>query len=218
MTWKELGVSLCSKFDRDEHNHLLRRFFHLKQTNTVTEYIESFTNVVHPLLVHTPQMDSSLITNRFIDGLREDIKAVVLVQCPHDIDTAVSVALLQEEVTARSSKREFRRSDNSYSKKVSMDSGRISLPPSPPYTKSTTSNRVDTRPPEDISPTEAMVKLKAYRRSKGLCFKCGEKWNPGHKCPKNMSLNAVEEIWKLFEMTTLISLGTVQLLTLIHVD
>jgi hypothetical protein len=44
-----------------------------------------------------------------------------------------------------------------------------------------------------------MADLKSYRRAKGLCFKCGEKWGPGHKCPKAISLNAVEEIWKLFD-------------------
>ena len=38
--------------------------------------------------------------------------------------------------------------------------------------------------------------LKNYRRSKGLCFKCGEKWGPNHKCPTSVSLNAIEEIQK----------------------
>jgi hypothetical protein len=43
-----------------------------------------------------------------------------------------------------------------------------------------------------------MSALKSFRRSKGLCFKCGEKWNPQHKCPQVVSLNAIEEIWKCF--------------------
>lgn len=102
-------------------------------------------------------------------------------------------------MTSGSSKREFRRSDHSYPKKTLSEGGRSSLPQSPSYTKTTSSNRVDTRPPNELSPNEAMVKLKAHRRSKGLCFKCGEKWNPGHRCPKNVSLNAVKEIWKLLE-------------------
>ena len=41
-----------------------------------------------------------------------------------------------------------------------------------------------------------MTALKNYRRSKGLCFKCGEKWGPNHKCPPSISLNAIEDIWK----------------------
>ncbi|CAD6238265.1 unnamed protein product [Miscanthus lutarioriparius] len=169
---------------------------------TVTEYIEAFSDTVHQLLVHNPHLDPSFITNRFIDGLRDDTKAVVLVQRPHDIDTASSIALLLEEVLTGTSKREFLCMNSSYGKKVSIDGSKSSMQPSPPYTKSTSSNRADTRPPEGSAsktPAEAMVDLKSYRRAKGLCFKCGEKWGPCHKCPKAISLNAVEKIWKLFD-------------------
>lgn len=34
-----------------------------------------------------------------------------------------------------------------------------------------------------ISLEDKLGTLKAYRRQIGLCFKCGEKWGPGHKCP-----------------------------------
>ena len=37
--------------------------------------------------------------------------------------------------------------------------------------------------------------LKNYRKAKGLCFKCGEKWGPGHKC-QTVSLHAMEEVWE----------------------
>jgi hypothetical protein len=38
--------------------------------------------------------------------------------------------------------------------------------------------------------------LKSYCRAKGLCFKCGEKWSPQHKCPPTVSLNAMEQLWQ----------------------
>jgi hypothetical protein len=93
-SWKDLCSAVCHKFDRDEHDHLQRNFFHLKQTSSVTEYIEVFSDVVHQLLAHNPHIEPSFITNRSIDGLRDEIRAVVLVQCPHNIDTATSIALL----------------------------------------------------------------------------------------------------------------------------
>lgn len=43
---------------------------------------------------------------------------------------------------------------------------------------------------------DKLTALKNFRRSKGLCFKCGEKWGPNHKCPTSISLNAIEDIWK----------------------
>jgi hypothetical protein len=39
--------------------------------------------------------------------------------------------------------------------------------------------------------------LKAYQRTKGLCFKCGEKWGHSHKCSANVPLHMVEEMWVL---------------------
>lgn len=51
------------------------------------------------MLAHDSTIAPSVITNRFIDGLKDDIRAVVIVHRPQDLDTASSLALLQEEVT-----------------------------------------------------------------------------------------------------------------------
>jgi hypothetical protein len=44
---------------------------------------------------------------RFVDGLRDDIKPIVLLQCPGDLYTASSLALLQEKVTEPMRKFEY---------------------------------------------------------------------------------------------------------------
>jgi hypothetical protein len=36
--------------------------------------------------------------------------------------------------------------------------------------------------------------LMNYRRAKGLCYKCGLKWGPDHKCANTVPLQAVEEL------------------------
>lgn len=41
--------------------------------------------------------------------------------------------------------------------------------------------------------------LKNYRRARGLCFTCGEKWSPGHKCSQTVQLHVVEELLALFQ-------------------
>lgn len=38
-----------------------------------------------------------------------------------------------------------------------------------------------------------------YRRARGLCYKCGMKWNPGHKCANSVSLHVVEELWQMLQ-------------------
>ena len=41
--------------------------------------------------------------------------------------------------------------------------------------------------------------LKNYRRAKGLCFTCGEKWGPGHKCSTTVPLHVVEEFLAMLQ-------------------
>lgn len=66
------------------------------------------------------------------------------------------------------------------------------------------SHKSNLKPTDDKKPTTSTLPksgedkidaLKNYRRSKGLCFKCGEKWGPQHKCPAIVSLNAMEQLW-----------------------
>jgi hypothetical protein len=46
-------------------------------------------------------------------------------------------------------------------------------------------------------PNDRVTALRRFRRAKGLCEKCAEKWSYGHKCGVAAQLNAMEEVWKL---------------------
>jgi len=94
MSWESFVVALCNRFDKDEHNHLLHHFFHIKQTTIVSEYVEQFSDIVHQLLAHDPSFPATVITNRFLDGLKKDVRAVVMMHRPQDLDTASSLAFL----------------------------------------------------------------------------------------------------------------------------
>jgi hypothetical protein len=41
--------------------------------------------------------------------------------------------------------------------------------------------------------------LHAYRRSRGLCQYCVEKYSRGHKCAAHVQLHAVQELWDLLQ-------------------
>ena len=90
LTWEELGAAMSSRFDRDEQNQIIRQFFRHRQTASVSEYIETFNELVHQMLAHDPTIASSVICNRFIDGLHDDIRDVVIVHRPQDLDTSSS--------------------------------------------------------------------------------------------------------------------------------
>lgn len=109
LSWKDLCAAVTTPFEKDQYNQLVRLFF--QQYTGVSEYIEQFDELVHQLKAHDPSFNASLITNRFVDGLRAGIIAVVMIHKPIDLDSASSLALLQEELAVDVSKRDFRRND-----------------------------------------------------------------------------------------------------------
>ena len=111
LKWESLCKAVIERFQRDEHYLVIRQFFHIKQTGSVSEYIELFDKLVHQLLTHDPYFNPSVITSRFVDGLKIEIKSVVLVHRPKDLDTASCLALLQEEVLVGFSSKEVRKQE-----------------------------------------------------------------------------------------------------------
>ena len=51
------------------------------------------------------------------------------------------------------------------------------------YSYDKAKNKIDTKLPDEHKSKDKLDLLKSYRREKGMCFKCGEKWNRQHKCP-----------------------------------
>jgi hypothetical protein len=198
MTWDDFGATVCAKFDKDEHNHLLRHFFHIRQTHLVHEYIEQFCDLVHQLLAHDPTFSPATITNRFVDGLKKEIKTIVMMHRPQDLDSASSLALLQEEALLGPVNSSRTSEANSTFKKNSPEHAKGNTYPTgytPRYSPSPGEDRRAIEPNKGKTGEERLNTLKSYRKAKGLCFKCGEKWHPGHKC-QNISLQVMEEVWE----------------------
>jgi hypothetical protein len=144
MNWESLCVALETRFGRDQHNTLIRHFYHIRQTNSVPEYIENFDQLIHQLLAHENHLTSTMITTRFIDGLKDEIKSAVIIQRPADLDTACSLAMLQEDVWLHSGRREMRRTD--FSNFIRSPAKPAPMPlPLPPVASHRTSNFGDRR-------------------------------------------------------------------------
>lgn len=46
---------------------------------------------------------------------------------------------------------------------------------------------------------DRVAALRNYRRARGLCFKCGERWGQGHQCGPTVQLHVVEELLELLQ-------------------
>jgi hypothetical protein len=149
---------------------------------------------VDQLKAYSPKHDQLYFTMRFIDGLQPDIKSVVLLQMPKDLDTAATLALLQEEVSLASLSRPSRTGDWSSSTRPTP-APRLPLPLRP-------LPRADKLAPVQLgaefslatlSVDSKLVAIKSYHRAMGLCYKCSAKWSKDHKCSPEVLL-AVEAV------------------------
>ena len=131
---------------------------------------------------------------RFLDGLRADIKIVVSLHRPTTFDAAASLALLQEDVTAAAEGFDSRR-DNFSSLKTTAK-GPHPLPDPPPSAAKQAQPILpqETRLCEGKSPAERWSALQAFRRAKGLCVRCADKWSRDHKCAPSVQLHVLQEI------------------------
>lgn len=213
--WEAFCAAVLEKFGRSEFQHLLRRFSKLKQEGSVLEYAEQFNVAMHCLLAHHSSWDPLFFTTQFIEGLAHEIKVAVMLHRPKDLDTAVSLAELQEEVVDMV-RQEQEANVAQRSGASSSRTGRFSSRPAlsvavpatasigRPNTSKPISTTLETRRGLDIakpssSPThtttdDKLKALRAFRKARGLYFTCGERWGPGHVCASTVQLHVVEEL------------------------
>ncbi|CAO2192037.1 unnamed protein product [Urochloa humidicola] len=200
-SWPELCSMLLERFGRDQYDLLLRQLFHIRQTGSVSQYVDSFSELVDQLIAYDHTTDPRYYTMRFIEGLREEIRSIVLLQRPSSLDSACSLALLQEEVADSSRRLDIRRPDSFHHARppprgpVPLPAPpRIDKPPPPP----SATPGVHQQEPVGKSQVDKFASLCSYTRARGLCDKCAEKWHPGHKCSPMVQLHIVQELFELF--------------------
>lgn len=121
-------------------------------------------------------------------GLVSAIQLLVGIQQPIDLNAAYALALLSEELgdtaTVSPILSSFRASNASET--VNRQSGTLKV----------TENKQSTDSTHQVStPEDRGAALRAYRKSKGLCFICGERWAREHKCKQEIQLHVVQEMW-----------------------
>lgn len=199
--WQCFCRLIHQRFGRDQHELLIRQLYHIKQTSSVQDYIERFTELVEQLKAYTTP-DPLYYTTRFMDGLQHDIRSIIMVQRPADLDAACTLALLQEEALEPSHRHDFKKSESSvFSKTVSIK-GALALPP--PLPRPGNNAHQDHHPADDkrtggrgVSIDDRLSALRNFCKARGLCIRCGEKWAPSHKCATEMQLHALQEVWNL---------------------
>lgn len=193
-TWFELCERVCARFSRDRQQTLIRQWIRISQSSTISDYVERFDSIMHQLLAYGGANEPIYFVTKFVDGLKDNIMLAVMMLRPQDLDTACSLALLQEEALEGVVQSGVRRQDSG----VYVKSRPTPTPVLP--TRTTSEDKVGAKSVRTRE--DKLLALKSYRRSKGLCFKCGERWGKDHKCAASIHLHVVEELLNALQFNT----------------
>lgn len=192
--WVVFCEAVNQKFDRNQHQHLIRQNDHIKQTGSVSEFYERFDDLMNQLLVYDPTYNTLNLVHRFTEGLHADIRHSVLMHRPVDLESALVLALLQEELVDAAKTTESRKFGDHGAK----FKGAYSLPLPPSKTIVVPDRGVYKADEKKIVNGQRFVQtsgktsaMKAHRRAQGLCYLCAEKWSLSHKCSGTVQLHAV---------------------------
>uniref|UniRef100_A0A0A9G9I5 Reverse transcriptase domain-containing protein n=1 Tax=Arundo donax TaxID=35708 RepID=A0A0A9G9I5_ARUDO len=204
--WDQLCKWVCDRFGRDQHQQLIFQLFHLRRLGTVAEYVEQFEALMEQLLSYSEAVDPMYFVTRFIDGLRDDIRHVVLVHRPRNLDTTISLAGLQEKANDGGHRRTPFKSDVAATTKFSPKTPSALPLPLPPGTvksgiEAGAADRRGTDATRASDVPEKLEALRAYCRARGLCYKCREKWSHEHRCVATVQLHILEELLELLQIS-----------------
>jgi hypothetical protein len=119
------------------------------------------------------------------------------------LDTASFIALLQDKAVKDVPKKEFRRGENSSQFKYS---GKLIRNANNPQVTAKNTDNVSSQSKKGnesgrgTTPKDKVAALMAYRKARGLCYKCGMKWHPIHKCSNSVSLHVVKSSSKCYRV------------------
>jgi len=175
LSWDEFQSAVLAEFDVTSHREKIMELLTLKQIDTVEDYKKSFEQLVYHIRLYDKTISEPFLITQFVLGLKEELRAAVEIQLPDTVTKAATLAAIQEGLLLRQ-KKPFHK---------------LSSP------KSYTLGKSDSTAPPQAGELWKARQLKEYRKLNGLCFKCGEKFTPGHKCkqPTSPTLNyiAVED-------------------------
>jgi hypothetical protein len=197
--WGEMCRLVHDKFGKNKYMYYRRQLRSLKQIGSVSDYYGKFEILRNQLLLYNPALDEAFFVDEFLNGLHEDIRAAIHLHCPQDLDTASLLALMQEEEQDNQKKRYSPRSEGRDTTKFSA---RSSYTPSDKFShKEKLAVKTDDKKPEGTKWEDRLESLKSYRRSKGLCFTCGDHWSKTHKCPDKVPLHIIEELMEILPIS-----------------
>ncbi|KAF4362503.1 hypothetical protein G4B88_023916 [Cannabis sativa] len=165
LLWEDLKLLLLNKFRNTSKGSLHEQFFEFRQSGTVDEYCEGFLELLAPL----EGVSDAVALGQFLSGLKRGLKEELRLFEPSTLNKAMEMAA---KIENKNQSLFGNRSPWGNSKYPSHHEDR----------KSTEF------PPKDRKPMGQYRRMTdselQEKRRKGICYRCDNKWSPGHRCEK----------------------------------
>ncbi|KAJ4755941.1 polyprotein [Rhynchospora pubera] len=170
--WEIFVEEVFARFTENVAQELVGEFKRLQQSGKVTDYIRQFDSLRGKLMHERPYLPVDFYVSAFVEGLREEVRAMVTMFGPKNLNEAYKYAKQSEQFQEGQIKR-------------------LKATPKPQNTFTYPRTRV----PDDKRPTSYNNGQRNWpgnndtrnltyeqKRAMGLCTRCEAKWHPGHQC------------------------------------
>lgn len=178
-TWTALARSLERRFGPSTYENHESALYKLQQTTTVNDYIQGFIQ----LSTRVDTLTTGNLLNIFLSGLKPEIHKLLKLFKPTNLDDALGIAKLVEDVlndvspgSSKARSFPFTPTTRSVSSTQPITKTSFLSSTTPQKTQPQTQNK-QTLPLRRLSAVEMQA-----RKDKGLCFNCDERFFMGHKC------------------------------------
>ena len=153
------------RFQASQEGSVQEQFLDIRQTSMVREYVDRFEGFASQL----GQIPESVQHSTFIKGLKEEVRADVRIAKTRSLNQVLQLALRIQENRAKGGPK-----PNGWQNKGGYETqNRLN------QTSTVGSGKKeDTEGFKRLTPSEL-----AAKRAAGLCFRCDNKFAPGHRCP-----------------------------------
>jgi hypothetical protein len=159
--WDQFTAVVVSEFEVDTDRSKMMELLNLKQTGLVDDYRKSFEHLVYHIKLYDNTLSNTMLTTQFILGLKDELRSQMEMQLLESIARVGILASIQEKL-------------------LDKTQCRVSKPYVPKLQH--TSAKSDSKTPFTSNDLWKARQLREHRHANGLCFKCGDKFIPRHKC------------------------------------
>ncbi|CAA0810995.1 Unknown protein, partial [Striga hermonthica] len=165
ITWEVFERELLTRFGTSDYHNYNEALTRIRQTGSLCEYIREFER----LACRVRDWPEDALVGAFVGGLKFDLAAEVELERPNTMHDAMEVARRREDHLAATRRG---RADVRFADTRRTGSNQATVSARPNFSNRPAGSVVRRLSPEEVK----------RRREKGLCFKCEEKFTPGHQC------------------------------------